>query len=196
MGEASAAAMDVDLEAVDRCLAGDQQAFGLLVERHKTVVYSLARRMVRNEAEAEDIAQEAFVRAYVSLRSFRRESSFRNWLCRIATRLCIDHLRSRRTEKELTVNEELLDSPRPGPEEEVVVQEQLRLALSRIPAHLRAAVVLRHLEELSYQEMAEILQLPLGTVKTHLRRGRAALKQELEKMRREEAQIYRGAGES
>lgn len=179
-----------DFEAVDRCLAGDQQAFAVLVERHKTVVYSLARHMIHDAAEAEDIAQEAFVRAYTSLSSFRKESSFRNWICRIASRLCIDYLRSRRSEKPLTLNEELVDVADPGPAEAIVSQAVLREALDRLPAHLRAALVLRHLEELSYQEMAEILKLPLGTVKTHISRGRAALKKELERLRREEAQAY------
>lgn len=181
--------MEADLEAVDRCLAGDKEAFASLIERHKNVVYSLARHMVRNESEAEDIAQEAFVKAYLSLEGFRRECSFRNWLCRITTRLCIDHLRSRKTERAWLLNEEMPEPSQPGPDETLANREELQSALSKIPAHLRAAVVLRHLEDLSYQEIAEILRLPIGTVKTHIRRGRAALKRELERLRKEEAQI-------
>jgi len=196
MGETSRAAMDADLEAIDRCLAGEREAFAGLIERHKAVVYSLARHMVGDETEAEDIAQEAFIKAYLSLAGFRRQSSFRNWVCRIATRLCIDRARSRSTERNWVMKEEMPEVSTPGPAETIAAREELRVALGRIPAHLRAAVVLRHLEELSYQEMTEILRLPLGTVKTHIRRGRAALKRELERFRREEARVYEGVEET
>ncbi len=173
-------------------MAGDKQAFAELIERHKNVVYSLAHHMVRDASEAEDVAQEAFVKAYMSLANFRRECSFRNWLCRITTRLCIDHLRAQKPERQWVLKGETPQyaaAAEPEPAEVLATREELALALNKIPAHLRAAVVLRHLEELSYQEMTEILRLPLGTVKTHIRRGRAALKKELENLRKEEMQV-------
>jgi len=195
MDKAGEAAMDADLEAMERCLAGDREAFAGLIERHKKVVYSLARHMLGDETEAEDIAQEAFVKAYFSLAKFRRECSFRNWLCQIATRLCIDHLRARRPERKVILQERVMSAGEDGPAEAIGKREMVRTALERLPAYLRAPVVLRHLEELSYQEMAEILRLPLGTVKTRLRRGRAALKKELEGLRREEARVGEGVKE-
>ncbi len=187
--------MEADLEAIARCLAGEQQAFAGLVERHKSVVFSLACHLVNNATEAEDIAQEAFVKAYLSLASFRQECSFRNWLCQITNHLCIDRLRARRAEQKWRVEGEFPEPAHRGHAEALVTQEEVRMALGRLPAHLRAAVVLRHLQELSYEEMAEILRLPLGTVKTHLRRGRAALKKELERLRREEVPVGRKAEE-
>jgi RNA polymerase sigma-70 factor (ECF subfamily) len=182
MSKAKEGVRDPDMAAVQRCLAGEREAFADLLERHKSVVYSVARHMLKNETEAEDMAQEAFVKAYMNLKGFRGDCSFRNWICRIATHLCIDRLRAQRPEKNRVILEEPWEPATAGPEEAITTREQVRMALGRIPAHLRAAVVLRHLEDLSYEEMAEALKLPMGTVKTHLRRGREALKRELEKL--------------
>jgi RNA polymerase sigma-70 factor, ECF subfamily len=191
----SVAAME-DFRAIDRCLAGEAQAFAELVERHKDVVYSLAYRMLGDATEAEDIAQEAFVKAYRSLASFRREASFRNWLCRIATGLCIDYLRAHRHERRQRESELNFEPAAPGPEESFVAREEINQALQQIPANFRTALILRHMEELSYQEMANILKLPLGTVKTNLRRGRAALKIEIEKLRQNRSSLCRSPEEA
>jgi RNA polymerase sigma-70 factor, ECF subfamily len=191
----SGAAME-DFRAIDRCLAGEEQAFAELIERHKDVVYSLAYHMLGDATEAEDIAQEAFVKAYRSLAGFRREASFRNWLCRIAQGLCIDYLRAHRNERRQRESQLNFEPAAPGPEASFVAREEINQALQRIPAPFRAVLVLRHSQELSYQEIAEILHLPLGTIKTHLRRGRAALKNELEKLRQEEAPLCRNAEEA
>jgi len=189
------AAME-DFRAIDRCLAGEKQAFAELVERHKEVVYSIAYRMLDDAGDAEDIAQEAFVKAYRSLATFRREASFRNWLCRIVTGLAIDHLRAHRYERRQRENPVNLEPASPGPEETFVARDEINQALQNIPAPYRSALVLRHMEELSYQEMSAILKLPLGTIKTHLRRGRAALKNEIEKLRQDPPSICRSPEEA
>jgi len=188
--------MSEDFRIIDRCLAGEQQAFGELIDRHKEVVFSLACGMLGNAEEAEDITQEAFIKAYRSLAGFRREASFRNWVCRIATRLCLDYLRAHREERKRKVSFEEKEPMIAGPETLLAGQTEIAAAFQNLPAQFRTILSLRHLQELSYQEIADLLQLPLGTVKTHLRRGRAALKKELEKLRREESPPLRGYKEA
>lgn len=183
---------DADLEAINRCLSGDRQAFAVLVERHKAVVYSLARHMLHDASDAEDAAQEAFIRAYSSLKSFRRESSFRSWLCQITNRLCIDKLRTRKYEQGRVALDEIAEPASPEPAEAFVASEQVRMALDRLPDNWRAVLIMRHMEELSYEEIAVSLGLPLGTVKTHLHRARAAFKREFDRFKQEDTCSHNG----
>jgi RNA polymerase sigma-70 factor, ECF subfamily len=196
MNEASEARMDADLEAIRRCLAGDQQAFTELLERHKAVVYSLARNMLGDATEAEDAAQEAFVKAYFALPNFRRECSFRSWICQITNRLCIDRIRARRAEKGKVAITEIPEPSIEGHDEAIITKEQLNLALSRLPEQFRAILVMRHMEELSYEEIATALDMPLGTVKTQIHRARAALKKEFDRFRDEESGTREGLEEA
>jgi RNA polymerase sigma-70 factor (ECF subfamily) len=167
-----------DLEAIARCLAGERDAFGDLVDRHQHAVFNIAYRMTGRREDAEDLAQDAFLKAYSALREFRGESSFRTWICQIATRVCIDHLRSRKETVEL--NEDLaVTADGPDLSTAVVDRQFIAEAIQSLPPHYRAAVILRHLEHRSYQEIADILRLPLATVKTHIRRARARLRERL-----------------
>ena len=169
---------DEDEVFVARCKAGDAAAYSSLVERHQTTVYNIAYRMVRSRDEADDLAQDAFVKAFGAMRGFRGECSFRTWICRIVARLCVDFLRARpRQPRPL---DELPETGTDGDwTEEAVNRQVLEQAVASLPAHYRAAIVLRHSEGLAYEEIARILHLPLGTVKTHIRRARGLIARQL-----------------
>ena len=180
-----------DREISERVLGGDNNAFGLLVEKYQTKVYNLALRMSGNEDDAFDLSQEAFLRAWRSLSSFQFESAFSTWLFRLSSNICLDFLRAqkRRASVSLTLtNEEdeeiQLDVPDPGktPEEAALAAEDrvlLEAALNSLPADQRQIITLRAIDDLSYTEIAEILQIQEGTVKSRLSRARTALRNKL-----------------
>lgn len=179
-----------DLEWVARVLAGDLDAYARLVDRHRDFVYTIAIGIVRNEADAEDVSQEAFVTAFRALRTFRGESKFSSWLYRIVVNLALAHVRRRQRAPLLEIESSESDEPYPrvaatdeGPEEGLIDQElrlRVRQAIAKLPPHYRAVITLYHLEEKSYEEVVSILGLPMGTVKTHLHRARAMLRRIVE----------------
>jgi RNA polymerase sigma-70 factor (ECF subfamily) len=176
---------------INQVLKGDQNAFGEIVELYKDKVYQLCYRMVGNAHEAEDLAQEAFVRAYTNISSFNQHLKFSTWLYRIATNLCIDRLRKKKPDyfldAEIAGTEGLtMYSQIPAkttlPEDEVVsleIQQQIQQEISKLPEKYRSVIVLKYIEELSLNEISSILELPLGTVKTRIHRGREALREHL-----------------
>ena len=178
-------------EIIERVVAGDSDAFGLLVEKYQTKVYNLTLRMCGNEDDAFDLSQDAFVRAWRSLGSFQFESSFSTWLFRLTSNICLDYLRAkkRRAAVSLTMSgdeeeETQLDIPDPGigPEEAAIAAEDKRLlmeALNSLPADQRQIITLRAINDLSYAEIAQILNLQEGTVKSRLSRARTALRNKL-----------------
>ena len=157
----------------------DANAFAELVRRYQGRLYRLAYRMLGNAEEAQDATQEAFLRAYRALSSFRLDASFSPWMYRIATNVCLDMLRSRRPQASL--DESPLDPPATlSVEGAVAERERLRAvaeAVGRLPVGLRTVFLLRHEAELSYEEIAQTLGLPLNTVRTRLFRARNALKE-------------------
>jgi len=175
-------------EASDEALAervratGDVIAFGVLVTRYRARVVALARRMLAAQAsdEAEDVAQEAFVAAYDKRLSFRRGEPFRPWLYRIAVNRCLDRLRAQ-TRRPVFVEITDVSAALAGgdPVEALLAEEgeqRLSAAVAALPPKLRAVFLLRHLDDLSYEEIATAVGVPLGTVKTHLFRARAHLR--------------------
>lgn len=180
-----------DRDIIERVLGGDNDAFSLLVEKYQTKVYNLALRMSGNEDDAFDLAQDSFVRAWRNLGSFQFESSFSTWLFRLTSNICLDFLRAkkRRAAVSLTVTddedeESQLAVPDPGktPEEAVIAAEDRTLltrALNELPADQRQILTLRAIDDLSYAEIAEILHLQEGTVKSRLSRARTALRNKL-----------------
>lgn len=172
-----------DQEIVARCLSGDRDAFAQLVERYGGRVYNLALRIVNDADAANDCAQEAFVRAYRALHRYDPTYSFGPWLFKIATNVSLSHLE--RWHAHETPVEELPESAEPdeqGPELTAVRREEVSevmAAMAELPPAYRAALTLRHIQQLSYQECADALGIPLGTMKTHLHRARAALKARL-----------------
>jgi RNA polymerase sigma-70 factor (ECF subfamily) len=171
-----------ETEWIKSARAGDQAAFGRLVVAYQTPVYNLAYRMLGNSVEAEDAAQEAFLRAYTHLRSYDLERPFRSWLLAIASHYCIDRLRRRRINW-LSLEDEAarpyqLAGNSPNPETVVSQQEQeekIQQMLTTLSPTDRAAITLRYWYDCSYEEIAEMLNLTISAVKSRLHRARRTL---------------------
>jgi RNA polymerase sigma-70 factor (ECF subfamily) len=177
---------------IRRCLAGDEKAYRELVELYQPRIYSLALRMVRRAEDAQDVTQETFIRMFRALERYDLSRPFGAWLFSIASRLAIDHLRRRKlqpiplTQRDRDDEEYTLDVEDPGPRpEEVTAQhaeeDRARALIDTLPPHYRIVVVLRHQEDLSYEEISAALHLPLGTVKARIHRARALLRERIEK---------------
>lgn len=170
---------------IQRARAGDQTAFGRLVVAYQTPVYNLAYRMLGNAAEAEEAAQEAFLRAYTHLRSYDPKRPFRSWLLSIASHYCIDRLRQRRITW-LPLEDEIaapLTGRSPNPETVASRHEQeqeIQRMLATLSPADRAAITLRYWYDCSYEEIAEMLNLTVSAVKSRLHRARRALAETME----------------
>jgi RNA polymerase sigma factor (sigma-70 family) len=183
-GVAGCRLLDPDSNLVTRCLGGDETAWEQFVRLHTRQVYALCYRFTGSGAEAQDLTQEVFLRVFRSLKSFRSsEGSLGTWLARLTRNLLIDHYRRSRQERvtdsiedRLPVIEETGGASRPdqalaGRE----ASEVLQRALQKLSPDLREAVILRDLEEMEYREIAQVLEIPEGTVKSRINRGRAEL---------------------
>lgn len=176
-----------------RARQGDQAAFGELVTLHQHAVYNLAYRILGNRVEAEDAAQETFLRAYAHLDRYDMARPFRTWLLSITSNFCIDRLRRRRL-KWLSIDEPLppratLHSAEPEPEEVAIASERAALVqrlLAELPPDHRAAVVLHYWYDYSYQEIAEMLRTTESAIKSRLFRARQTLAAKLTEWRGEE----------
>ena len=175
-----------DAELVKGCLAGGRGAWETIVRRYHQRIYNLAYRFTGRFDEAEDLTQEIFLKVYRTLGSYRHESgALVTWIIRVGRNHIIDHYRKMKTERTRTDSleagyEKAEESPSRylGPAralEQREVSERIHRALLRISEDLREAVILRDLEEFSYEEISEMLSVPLGTVKSRINRGRAAL---------------------
>ena len=179
-----AAADDADAGDIRRALAGDPRGFEALVLRHGPRVHDLARRMLRDVQRAEDITQHAFTNAWKALPRFDLARPFRNWILRIATNLCRNAHAARRLSPEVSgtgPEDEPFDPPAPPPPappdaDDLARAEHVHAAIASLPERYRLPVVLHHVHGLSLEAIAEITEVPLATVKTHLHRGRAALR--------------------
>lgn len=185
-----------DSDLLQRCRAGDQPAWRELVARHTRRVFNLAYRFVGRVDEAEDLTQEVFIKVYQSLDRYRQaEGSFTTWLTTVARNQVIDNYRRRREEKRRRLEDpEILDvmaSPEEGPLRGLEREERVefvRRGLRALPADLREPLILCDLQGLPYEEAAGILQIPLGTVKSRINRGRLELARRLLARRREYAE--------
>jgi RNA polymerase sigma factor (sigma-70 family) len=177
---------------VRRALTGDQQAFTQLVERYKDPVYNLAYRMLGNQTEAEDVAQETFVKAYTQLGTYKDTHKFSTWLLSIASHLAIDLLRRRRfvaMPLEDTPVVEWVPDAGAGPEEAALIEEQhdeMQHLLRQLPEKYRSVVVLRYYQDMSYEEIAAALHLTPALVKARLHRARELLARALKEKPGEE----------
>jgi RNA polymerase sigma-70 factor, ECF subfamily len=172
---------------------GDQEAFEGIVELFKDKIYRHCIRMVGNEYEAEDLAQETFLRAYRSIDKYNGEYKFSTWIYRIATNLCIDRLRKKKPDYYLDAEVpgtegatmySHLPADQPLPEEMVTENEQwneLQAEIMKLPEKYRTAIVLKYVEDLSLEEISHIMEIPVPTVKTRIHRGREALKKVFQK---------------
>jgi RNA polymerase sigma-70 factor (ECF subfamily) len=178
----------IETVLIRRAQTGDQEAFGSLVERHHRYVYNLALRVVGNQQDAEDLAQEAFIRAWVAIANFRLESSFRTWLFRIVTNLFYNRLPGLHRELYELGDDCLADipddsSPDLNPASGIEAEEIrifLHRQIDRLPESQRLLVMLRYQQGLSYEDIARVVSLPLGTVKTGLFRAKERLRKNLQ----------------
>lgn len=182
-GPEPAGQVDQDQPLVERARRGETEAFGALVRAHQHRIVNFIRAMVSDQADAEDLAQETFLRAYRGLRTFRGDSSFKTWLYQIAANASRTHLARRRDRPERAAGDaaatpEAFGDPRTGEDIEaaVVHRDAIDRALSGLPHELREAVVLRDVEGLDYREIAGALGVPIGTVESRIFRGRARLR--------------------
>src|SRR5690242_13249152 len=177
-GAIRTADMQEDVTLVRRTLAGDQQAFTSLVEKYKDSVFNVAYRMLGNPTEAEDVAQETFVRAYTQLRTYKDTHRFSTWLLSIASHLSIDQLRRRRFLALPLENVPFLEwiaDLGAGPEQAAVqgeTSDEMQRLLQQLPPKYRAVLILRYWHDLSYEEIASALQLTPALVKARLHRAR------------------------
>lgn len=173
-----------ELRWIEAAVRGDHQAFGQIVDAYKAPVYNLAYRMLRSGPEAEDAAQEIFLRAYTKLASYDRTRKFSTWLLSIASNYCIDMLRRRRaTIVDIEDVAFSLPADAPGPERSALAQEQreaVARAINRLPEGYRLVTVLRYYNDLSYEEIEQATGLSEATVKTRLHRARRQLEELLD----------------
>lgn len=171
-------------ELIARCQRGDEAAFEALIRLHEKKVYTLCRRMCRNEDDALEAAQDAFLAVWRGIGEFRADAAFSTWLYRLATNACLDLLRrekKRGGDVSLDDEEARLDpaDAAPQPEEAAIradTQRMVREALYALPDDHRQVLLLRETEQLSYQEIADVTGLELGTVKSRINRARQALR--------------------
>src|SRR5215203_1871787 len=180
---------------IEQCLSGDQVAWETIVRQNWRKVFNVAYKFVGKHDEAEDLTQDIFLKIFKALKTFDRRANFQTWIISISRNLCIDHYRSVRKERQTIAREVDTTDLQPasrerGPyaaAEHQDLRELLRIALAKLPLTLRTAVVLRDLQELSYQEIAEKLELPEGTVKSRINRGRLELARQLKRLQDKQA---------
>jgi RNA polymerase sigma-70 factor (ECF subfamily) len=184
---------------IQRCLDGDQQAWNEIVRLHWRRVFNIAYKFVGRHDLAEDLTQDVFLKLFRSLDTFDRRANFQTWLTSVSRNLCIDHYRSVRKERE-TISRDVdpadLAPAAAGRSAHAELEQQdrvtlLRAALDRLPPALRAAVMLRDIQERSYQEIAARLGLPEGTVKSRINRGRTELARQIQALRERQDAVPR-----
>jgi RNA polymerase sigma-70 factor (ECF subfamily) len=171
-----------DAELIERCLRKDNAAWDQVVVRFQRKVFHIAYKFTGKHDEAEDLTQDIFIKLFRSLDKFNRDADFSTWLSSVARNYCIDHYRASKREREVLVEDlvafDLAPAASGNPHRDLEDQDRrsfLRQGLDQLPGKLREAVVLRDLQGLSYQEMADRLGLPEGTVKSRINRGREEL---------------------
>ncbi len=183
-----------DLVLIERTKQGDRAAFDDLIYKYERRAYQYAYRLTSNSEEASDVVSDAFVRVYNALQNFKGQSAFTTWLFRIITNCYLDARKKERSRPTVSLDnamqssegdfERQVEDDGPGPSEELEKSERERLvqaALFKIPEYQRAMLVMYHVENLSYEEIAEALDLPIGTVKSRLNRARLSLREQLTK---------------
>ncbi len=189
---------DSQSDLIKGAIEGDEAAYRQLLDNYRGAIFNLLYKMVRNKEETEDLVQEAFMKAFKALPSFNEEYAFSTWLYKIAINNCIDHMRKKRL-KTYSINKPVqskdgeLDREFPdtsmSPDRAILSDEKSTIiedAIDELPENYKIAIVLRHAEEKSYEEIAQILNIPLGTVKARIFRAREMLKKKLK------GKIFRG----
>ena len=180
-----------EAQIIRRCLTGEERAHRELIARYERPVFSVALRMLRQREDAEDVTQETFVRMFRALERYDPSRPFAAWLFTITSRLCIDLLRRRKIRPVALVRHELgsseeetIDIPDMSPGPDVLTQHEeeerrVKDLIEALPPHYRIVVLMRHQQDMAYEEISEALGLPLGTVKARIHRARALLAQRI-----------------
>ena len=176
---------DKDSYLVEMCLQGDRPAFAVIVERYKRQIYSITYSMTRNHADADDLSQDTFIKAYENLRRFSLGTNFRSWLCRIAVNVCIDHLRHKKRVPEDCFDDQLeLPSDRSlNPHNNVEsreLMENITAAVDSLPSDQRTVVILREMQGLELKEIAEVMKCSENTIRWRLHYARKKLRKKLQ----------------
>ena len=180
-----------DFDAIRRVLEGDNSAYEFLQKKYKNLIYSLVKKMIKNDSDVEDLVQETFIKAYKALDKFKFNYSFSAWIYRIASNNTIDFLRKRRFDT-FSIDKPIgnaedenyfeIEDNSYSPDADLISEQKadiIKAAIDTLPDNYREIIILRHEEELDYKAIAEQLDLPLGTVKAHLFRARKLLYEEL-----------------
>jgi len=180
---------DSEKNLLERAKSGDIAAFEQLIDSYQRKIFNIALRMLGNYDDAGDLTQEVLIRIYRSIRSFKEQSSFSTWIYRITTNVCLDEIRKRKNRKVISLDEEIkfddgdmkrqIESDEPTPEETAETEDLKKIvndAIARLNEEHRIVIVLRDIQGLSYEEIAEVLKCPEGTVKSRINRARQALK--------------------
>lgn len=180
---------DVAQQLIKRSQAGDVEAFETLIKQHQVIAYNIAYRILGDQEDAKDAAQEALIKVFKNLPGFKAESQFSTWLYRIVVNTCTDYMRKHRkittvsTDKGLETEEGTLQTELPdermSPEvvfEQTELKQKVQAAISALPEQNRTVIVLRDVQGMSYDVIASMLDLPVGTVKSRINRGRDMLK--------------------
>ena len=191
-------------DLIRKAKQGDMLAFEQLILKHEEIVYNVALRMMNHSEDARDISQEVFLKAYRSLSNFDERSAFSTWLYRITHNTCIDEMRKRKGKQTYSLEEELesedgamqrqVADESDTPEESLLREEQkseILQALDTLSEEHKAAIILRDVKGLAYEEIAEILELSLGTAKSRINRARNQLKNEILKIREQNEKAIR-----
>ncbi len=193
---AKAAASPEERALIERCKKGDLGAFNELVKKYEKQVYNFAYRLTGNYDDANDVAQEAFLRVYNAIGGFRGDASFTTWLFRITTNVFLDDRKRARAHPTASLDEQMdleessvarqIEDTAPSPIAQTEEKERAQIledAIQSLPEYQRVMVVLYHSQQQSYEEIAEAMSLPIGTVKSRLNRARLALKEKLTPLR-------------
>ncbi|HSV30813.1 MAG TPA: sigma-70 family RNA polymerase sigma factor [Atribacteraceae bacterium] len=184
-----------DRDIVNEVLNGNAELFCLLIHRYEKAIFNYIYRMVKQKQEAEDLAQETFVRVFSKLRKYNNTYEFTTWIYRIALNVCRDSFRKKRLvffslqnpvgeEEESELEDFIEQASFQDPDGDVLNQElrlEIERAIERLPLKFREIIVLRHIENLSYEEIAAVTGLPIGTVKTYIYRARKRLQDDLQR---------------
>jgi RNA polymerase sigma-70 factor, ECF subfamily len=162
-------------ELVSRCQAGDEAAFGDLVDRYKNLVYAMVYRMVNDRSQADDLAQEVFLKVHRGLPYFRGEARLATWIYRIVANVCVQ---ARAKRREVTAPEDLPDRGAADASfADLELRDRLEKAIAQLPDQYRLLIAAHYLQGVQYEALAEALNMPLGTVKTHLYRAKRQLRE-------------------
>lgn len=179
-----------DEKLIEQTLSGDQNAFGVLVERYQDRLYNIVYHIVNDYEDARDVVQEAFLQAFANLDRFRGSSRFYTWIYRISFNIAVGHLRQRKRtismEKILEERGEFFADKGDSPEMLSTREEDAKIlwdGINRLPVEYRSPLILREIEGASYDDIAEMLDVPVGTIRSRLHRARIALKEIIERQK-------------